>query len=836
MNRIRLTVLLLALVMLLSAAPGAFAEETYGDGLTALRFTAPGGDSALVTLLDADGNPVLPLSGEGVYLLAPGFYSYYVIDPEDGSVRVPVTALTLDGSAARMEIALAGAAAPELPQPQLPEAETAREDVPAMPVIFDCERAISYAGLTVTDADGAVMQPYTDPETGLTQFENYLLPPGQYTYWYHDPAGAVPDRQGSFAVTASGVQRVTLDFAEATTEGCYSATAVNPYYAGLISADFIPTPSVSPEQSLAQLEAEVGGAPSYAAPYSMNAVYQAGPESGAAQSYDMRSPIVYDSPETAGAALKRALIQRQTEVPIRVRTHIKPTKQIWWDMCWMIYDEAIRHTGAPTEGDYLRYEYGGVNCNGSATGSDETQVYYYEFVYAPLYFTTLAQESELSARVHTILSGLALSGKSDEEKIRAVYQYLCENASYEQAQDTMGFTAYSALVGGKAACQGFSVAFYRLCLELGIDARVVTSKEMGHAWNIVRADGKNYYAIDATWDAGKTPDNWRFYLRGRTNWKTEHSLGDEFADGRFASYSFPDADYGGQTGAEIRSVSLLFDGLIRIKYYFALPESLIAERGSCLRFSRGSETFLSVPLSEGRREGEYICFYCSVNAEDLDTPIQARIQRADGEYVTIGTASGKSYPNGFFFSPMEYARQMKTTASTAAMRALAQALEDYGTAAQNYFKQGSEPLRDEVMAVSAADLNAWTIRAEGQKPAGFASASVSVMFEADNSLRLYLQFDRGADPLNYSCTIDGQRAAMKQKSDGTVYLSVENIAADALDTAHSFSVTDGTNRYTVTVSVLGYAKAAIERGSAAMANLGRALYLYNRAAENYFGG
>ena len=28
---------------------------------------------------------------------------------------------------------------------------------------------------------------------------------------------------------------------------------------------------------------------------------------------------------------------------------------------------------------------------------------------------------------------------------------------------------------------------------------------------------------------------------------------------------------------------------------------------------------------------------------------------------------------------------------------------------------------------------------------------------------------------------------------------------------------------------------AIERGSEAMANLGRALYLYNRAAENYFG-
>ena len=842
MNRIRLSALLLALVLLTALAPlSAHAEEEYGAGLVRLRFAAGNADASLLTLVDADGRPVLPLNDEGGdYLLAPGVYTYFMIDPVSGELLVPVTPLALDGSSVQVEVALfedAQTLTPDEPAQirPLPETENGAqgEDQPSMPVIFRSERGIDFTGLTITSADGRVMQPYMDPISGMPQFENYLLPPGQYGYWYRDSAGRIPDQQGSFSVAASGMQTVTLDFEGGPVEACFSATAVNPYYAGLIREEFIPTPSVSPEESLVQLIREVdilSGDPRY----SMNMVYYAGDEEEAA---DQRggNPVVYDTPEGAGAALKRALIQRQEEVTIRVKTHIKPTKDIWWDMCWMIYNEAIRHTGAATEGDYLRYEYGGVTCNGSATGSDETSTYYYKFIYSPLYFTSLAQETELTGRVSAILNGLGLSGKSDEQKIRAVYNYLCENVAYQQAEDTLGFTAYSALVNGHAACQGFSVAFYRLCLELGVDARVVTSQDMGHAWNIARADGRNYYALDSTWDAGKAPEERKFYLRGRSSWTEEHSLGDEFIDGRFASYSFPNEDYGVESDAVIRSVSLLFDGLLRIKYYFVLPEDLIAEQGSCLSFSRGGEVFQTVPLSEGRREGEYICFYCSVDVANIDTLVQARIRRGDGSYVTISTQSGTLYANGFFFSPMEYARQMKTGASSANMRALAQALEDYGIAAANYFNGGSETLRDEVLAVRPADLERWSIRAEGQKPAGFRGASVSVMFEADNSLRLYLQFNAGAEPGRYSYTVDGRSAAVQRKNDGTVFLSVENIAADALDTAHSFTISDGTDSYTVSVSVLGYAKTAIERGGEAMANLGRALYLYNRAAENYFG-
>ena len=110
------------------------------------------------------------------------------------------------------------------------------------------------------------------------------------------------------------------------------------------------------------------------------------------------------------------------------------------------------------------------------------------------------------------------------------------------------------------------------------------------------------------------------------------------------------------------------------------------------------------------------------------------------------------------------------------------------------------------------------------------------MFEADNGLRVYLQFEPGADLGRYSFAIDGSEAVLNKKSDGTFYLAVENIAADALDTPHRFTIADGTVSYTGVTSVLGYARTAIERGSEDMADLARALFLYNRAAEAYFGG
>ena len=214
---------------------------------------------------------------------------------------------------------------------------------------------------------------------------------------------------------------------------------------------------------------------------------------------------------------------------------------------WNITDTACGHSGTPNEGDYLRWNIlgGGWGAEWSETASGVV----YSFTIQYSYVTTAAQEDVVANRVASVISSLNLSGKSNYEKINAIYQYLTENVTYDYAHLDMGveyptmFGAYGALVDGTCVCQGYANAFYRLCLYVGIDARIVTS--IDHAWNIVGIDGK-YYELDSTWDAGRS---WNYFLRGSAFWSSNHdndggTLGlllDRYPVENY--YNIPAADY-----------------------------------------------------------------------------------------------------------------------------------------------------------------------------------------------------------------------------------------------------------------------------------------------------
>lgn len=76
--------------------------------------------------------------------------------------------------------------------------------------------------------------------------------------------------------------------------------------------------------------------------------------------------------------------------------------------------------------------------------------------------------------------------------------------------------AYGALVDKKAVCDGYSKALQHLLRKCGIQALVVTGvANTGHAWNIVKIDGK-YYHTDATFDDASN-DLFHEYFNVSTN-------------------------------------------------------------------------------------------------------------------------------------------------------------------------------------------------------------------------------------------------------------------------------------------------------------------------------
>lgn len=174
-------------------------------------------------------------------------------------------------------------------------------------------------------------------------------------------------------------------------------------------------------------------------------------------------------------------------------------------MMFLFMEEVLKHTGVPDEGDYMRWSFQQYGFDLEDYFDGKTH-YVSVTNFIPRYNNSAQQEEMLDRKVEEVLASLDLEGKSDYEKIRAIYTYICENIVYSVeylnsendpwADTSIYFTAYNALVHGSTTCQGFSQIVYRMMLEAGIDCRVIagdTGGTMGHGWNIVELDGVYYY-------------------------------------------------------------------------------------------------------------------------------------------------------------------------------------------------------------------------------------------------------------------------------------------------------------------------------------------------------
>ncbi len=208
--------------------------------------------------------------------------------------------------------------------------------------------------------------------------------------------------------------------------------------------------------------------------------------------------------------------------------------------------QAFYHTGKPTQGDYLRQHVDGYTIVTSVTEKREEQLY--TFVIDMDYTTTAEQEAELNHRFNQIMASLTLEGKTEVEKVRAIYDYIAENVVYEYDSELfdeeylLQFSVYSALMNGTTTDNGFAALFYRMANAAGLDSRVIQGYAWGgfHTWNIVKI-GELYYSLDVTWDAGET--EYAYFLKGTENF-TDHAPDIEYCLEAFLSdYPAAGADY-----------------------------------------------------------------------------------------------------------------------------------------------------------------------------------------------------------------------------------------------------------------------------------------------------
>ena len=249
-----------------------------------------------------------------------------------------------------------------------------------------------------------------------------------------------------------------------------------------------------------------------------------------------KAGTVYTKEAAAAADLRKQMVSRSEAMSVTLRSDSKDVETIALNL-WNLAMDHVEGSG--TTGDYLRWQFAAMSC--SVAGESLDSGYRYTFTYVPdtrysdtIWFTTAAQEAALTNYIrNTVLPQLSLSGKTTYQKVQAIYNWITANVKYDYSHLSdptylTQYTAYAAAVQKKAVCQGYANLFYRLANDAGIDCRIITGKAYNrdgaadHAWNIVRmADGK-YYCLDATWDAGSSPAEYQYFLKGLTNFSRDH--------------------------------------------------------------------------------------------------------------------------------------------------------------------------------------------------------------------------------------------------------------------------------------------------------------------------
>lgn len=212
-------------------------------------------------------------------------------------------------------------------------------------------------------------------------------------------------------------------------------------------------------------------------------------------------------------------------------------KAIATSMYMSIRHEAFKHTGVYTEGDYLLWNFGGASI--SYVSKEKG----YLFKINITYLSTAAEEKEIDAELSRLFSNEFLGWENipDVEKVRMVYRWMTDTFTYEQS--IKNHSTYSGMINHQTVCQGFATSMYRILGEMGIENRVIAND--GHGWNIVKI-GKYWYNLDATWDAGRSEDNWKYFMPDDYDftYRENHIRGEDYNTEEFnASYPMAKSTY-----------------------------------------------------------------------------------------------------------------------------------------------------------------------------------------------------------------------------------------------------------------------------------------------------
>lgn len=162
------------------------------------------------------------------------------------------------------------------------------------------------------------------------------------------------------------------------------------------------------------------------------------------------------------------------------------------DFATFIYNSCIDYP-------YIGTSFAFIDSDGDGTRDRVTIPYNYDV--ATTEEVAMGFTAELNAKLDEIIAGIP-DGLDDWHRALYLHDYLVFHTDYSE-DARLPFTAYGAIVEGKATCQGYSDALHLLLARAGFECTYVIGyshdDSAKHKWNYVKLDDGQWYIIDPTW-------------------------------------------------------------------------------------------------------------------------------------------------------------------------------------------------------------------------------------------------------------------------------------------------------------------------------------------------
>lgn len=309
--------------------------------------------------------------------------------------------------------------------------------------------------------------------------------------------------------------------------------------------------------------------------------------------------------------------------------------------------------------------------------------------------------------------------------------------------------------------------------------------------------------------------------------------------------------------SQVVETSIALNDRIGINYYLDLPDEVANDENAYAQVNN-----VRYEIGAKNSDGLYPV-RASVAVAEMNDELHLWICNGEGGVYTLCDKDGNDVTaNGYTYSVAAYIAEAKASGNDQNLMLLLDRTNDFGKSAQDHFGYNTDLgtlsySASDISGVASSDLNRYKSSVVVNNPdAGISSAGSSLALDTATVIRHYFKLAPGktindfrftvnADPVKTTST--GKYTLKYNSSTSEVVLSINGIAAAELQNSYRVTVSDTANHITAleisNFSALSYAYTVLSKAEADasynsrysnLVTLMKAMYLYNRAAMQYF--